>query len=433
MRFSLLATGLLTAMAYAAPLVERADGDKLVFAHFMMGTQAARTSSKDYDLDMSTAKKAGIDAMALNIGLDSYTETQLSFAYQSAADNGIKVFISFDYNYYQTGSEAAVARLIKKYGGLPAQLKVENKVFVSTFNGNQEPAKTLNAPALKQAAGDIYLVPNFMPKGSTEGIDGAFNWMAWPNNGANRAPTPAVNLTVENGDTDYKNWLGSKPYMAPVSPWFFTDFDKYDKHWVFPGDLLWFNRWNSILALAPRFVEIITWNDYGEAHNIADLPAGSTVDGAEWSAGMPHSGWLEMALPYITAFKKGAKTPTIDEEKLVYWFRTSKVADFPKAIEGKESLRDSVFVVALLKSAGTVSVTTGSTTKTFEAKAGASAFEVPMGYGKQTFRLSRSGQDVFSATAAKEITTKGTNLNAFVGVAKSAAGAAVKAKGAKVI
>lgn len=195
-----------------------------------MGTQAARTSSKDYDADMQKAKAAGIDAFALNIGLDTYTEKQLDFAYKSAADNGFKVFISFDYNYYTTGSEGAAASLIKKYGAQASQLKVDNKIFVSTFNGNQEPAKTLNAPALKAAAGDIFLVPNFQPKGSLDGIDGAFNWMAWPNNGANRAPTAAVNLTVEMGDTDYKNWLGSKPYMAPVSPWFYTDFDQYDKH-----------------------------------------------------------------------------------------------------------------------------------------------------------------------------------------------------------
>ncbi|KAF2639551.1 hypothetical protein P280DRAFT_480990 [Massarina eburnea CBS 473.64] len=424
---SWLALGLLTAVSRAAPLVERAT-NKLVFAHFMMGTQSARTSSKDYDTDMQQAKAAGIDAFALNIGLDSYTETQLNYAYQSAADNGMKVFISFDYNYYTTGSESAVATLIKKYSSSAGQLNVDSKPFVSTFNGNQETAKTLDAPALKSAAGDIFLVPNYQPKKdgadmSLDGIDGAFNWMAWPNNGANRAPTASVNLTVENGDTDYTNWLGTKNYMAPISPWFFTDFDQYDKHWVFPADLLWFNRWNNILSLAPRFVEIITWNDFGESHNVADLPSGSTVDGAAWSADQPHSGWLEMALPYIAAFKAGDKTPTITEEKLVYWYRPSKVADCSKAIEGKESLQDAVFVVALLKSAGTVTVTSGSTTQTFEAKAGAQAFQVPMAYGKQTFKLTRSGADVFSSTGSKEIAASNcpvasTNLNAIVGVAK---------------
>ena len=373
---------------------------------------------------MQQAKAAGIDAFALNIGLDDYTDAQLGYAYKSAADNGMKVFISFDYNYYLTGSEGNAATIIKKYSGSAGQLKIDNRPFVSSFNGNQEPEKTLNAPALKQAAGDIYLVPNFMPKGSLDGIDGAFNWMAWPNNGANRAPTAAVNNTVENGDTDYRNWLGGKDYMAPVSPWFFTDFDSYDKHWVFPSDLLWFHRWNNILKAAPRFVEIITWNDFGESHNVVNLPAGSTVDGAAWSADQPHQGWLEMAIPYIRAFKAGAQAPTVDEEKLIYWYRPSKVGDCAKPIEGKESLQDAVFAVALLKSPGTVTITSGGTTQTFEAKAGAQAFQVPMAYGKQTFSLKRSGKDVFSSTGAKEISASNcpvakTNLNAFVGVAKA--------------
>jgi hypothetical protein len=52
-----------------------------------------RRSASDYDNDMKLAKAAGIDAFALNIGTDSYTETQLRFAYESAVNNGMKVFI----------------------------------------------------------------------------------------------------------------------------------------------------------------------------------------------------------------------------------------------------------------------------------------------------------------------------------------------------
>jgi hypothetical protein len=47
---------------------------------------------------MQRAKSLGIDAFALNIGVDFYTDTQLGYAYQSAANNGMKVFISFDFN-----------------------------------------------------------------------------------------------------------------------------------------------------------------------------------------------------------------------------------------------------------------------------------------------------------------------------------------------
>ena len=49
--------------------------------------------------------------------------------------------------------------------------------------------------------------------------------------------------------------------LAAVSPWFSTHYGaevSYSKNWVFPADLLWFQRWTEILTLGPQFVEIIT-------------------------------------------------------------------------------------------------------------------------------------------------------------------------------
>jgi hypothetical protein len=43
---------------------------------------------------MKRAKSLGIDAFALNIGVDPYTDRQLDLAYRSAANNDMKVFIS---------------------------------------------------------------------------------------------------------------------------------------------------------------------------------------------------------------------------------------------------------------------------------------------------------------------------------------------------
>ena len=47
-----------------------------------------------------------------------------------------------------------------------------------------------------------------------------------------------------------------------VSPWFSTHFGlevTYSKNWVFPADLLWFDRWTEVLNLGPQFIEIQTW------------------------------------------------------------------------------------------------------------------------------------------------------------------------------
>ena len=134
-----------------------------------------RTGPADFDDDMQRAKALGIDAFALNIGVDQYTDTQLGFAYQSAADNDMKVFISFDFNWWKPDSQAAeIGEMAKQYASLPAQLKVDNKTFVSSFAGDE-----LDVETLRSSAGeDIYFAPNFHPEMGTDfsTVDGALNW-----------------------------------------------------------------------------------------------------------------------------------------------------------------------------------------------------------------------------------------------------------------
>lgn len=178
-----------------------------------IGITSNRGSPSDYDADMQRAKSLGIDAFALNIGTDGYTDQQLGYAYQWAANNGMKVFISFDFNWYHDTSDAsAVGSKIAQYGSLPAQLKIDNKVFVSSFAGDQ-----LNIAAVKSAAGlDLMIVPNWHPQYGTDltPIDGALNWMGWDNDGNNKAPKPGQTVTVADGDNIYLSKLGSKYYLA---------------------------------------------------------------------------------------------------------------------------------------------------------------------------------------------------------------------------
>ncbi|KAF9693418.1 hypothetical protein EKO04_008568 [Ascochyta lentis] len=427
-----LALGLLAAVADADVFrkfsVERQNAPrKMVAAHFMIGIMSNRQSATDYDDDMKKAKAAGIDAFALNIAKDPYTDTQLDFAYESATNNDMKVFISFDYNYFTTSENQDIGKKLERYCAKSGQLKVGNRCFVSSFNGDNEPTKLFDAKAIRAAARtELYLVPNLSPYNTNvaastlNDIDGAFNWGAWDSNGKNRAPSGGTNITTSQSDSAYTGWLASKTYMAPVSPWFFTNLPS--KAWNFPGDLLWFNRWNEVLALAPPMIEIVTWNDYGESHYIgvdAETDKHTDDGSSTYANNMPHIGWLEMAEPYIAAFKAGARVPTISEEKLVYWYRRS-----PKAacatFDGIETLQDSVFVVALLRSAGTIIITSGVNNQTFEAGPGASAYQIDMAVGKQTFTLARSGVNIFSSTGTLEVSNNcnPVNLNAFVGIAK---------------
>ncbi|PSR99149.1 glycosyl hydrolase family 71-domain-containing protein [Coniella lustricola] len=427
-----------------AIITPRAATDRYVFCHFMIGIVSDRTSSSDYDSDMQRAKALGIDAFALNIGVDDFTDAQLSYAYESAANNNMSVFISFDFNWWTTSQGTEIGELIAQYASLDAQLVVDDKVFVSSFAGDG-----VDVDAIRTAAGvEIFFAPNFHPGESDfTAVDAVLNWVAWPNNGDNKAPTADANVTVQDGDDSYIAALGSADtYIAPVSAWFSTHYGaevSYSKNWVFPSDLLWYTRWIEILALGPRFIEIITWNDYGESHYIGPLNSPHYDDGnSKWTNDMPHDGWLDIAKPFIAAFHDGATSANsyVATDELVYWYRpnfkdlncdatdTCTAAGtvnnasgnyFIGKPDGYQDVADSVFAVALLTQAGTVTIQSGSEVYAFSAPAGISSYQVDMALGTQSFFLSRDGETVLAGQSLKEITDVCNcgiyNFNAYVG------------------
>ncbi|KOS19884.1 Glucan endo-1 [Escovopsis weberi] len=419
-----------------------AAGDRLVFCHFMIGIVSDRTSPDDYDADMQLAKSVGIDAFALNIGTDSYTITQLQYAYQSAAKNDMKVFISFDFNWYSTSQGTAVGQMVQQFASMPAQLMVNGKAFVSSFAGDG-----VDVNAIRAAAGvPITFVPNWHPELSDpSSIDGALNWAAWDSNGRNKAPDNTGDVTVAQGDAAYIEWLQGKIYVAPLSAWFSTHFGpevSFSKNFVFPSGLLWFNRWQQVLEQGFEAVEIVTWNDYGESHYVGPLSSPHTDDGSsKWANDQPHDGWLDLATPFIAAYKNKDTNVAnyITADKIVYWYRRNlnsincdatdttfgRPADnssgnyFEGRPNGWETMPDEVYVAALLKTAGTVTVVSGGQSSSFDLPAGASAFSVPANLGHQAFSLSRGGSTVMSSTSLMDITNICPcglyNYNAYVG------------------
>lgn len=60
---------------------------------------------------------------------------------------------------------------------------IGNAVFVSSFAGDG-----VDTATIRSVAGvPLFWAPNFHPgQGDFTAIDGALNWMAWPNNGNNK-------------------------------------------------------------------------------------------------------------------------------------------------------------------------------------------------------------------------------------------------------
>lgn len=156
---------------------------------------------------------------------------------------------------------------------------------------------------------------------------------------------------------------------------------------------------------------------------------------------MPHDGWLDVARPFIQAFKDGATSADdyVTSDELVYWYRptlrnincdetdtTMVVANndsgnyFQGRPNGYEDMADSVFVVALLTEAGIITIQSGdSNIQEFQAPSGVSAYQIDMKVGKQAFFLSRNGQTVLSGQSLKDVSDICPcgiyNFNAYVG------------------
>lgn len=165
----------------------------------------------------------------------------------------------------------------------------------------------------------------------------------------------------------------------PASPWFYTNLPGYDKNWLWRGDDLWFDRWEQIRFINPDYVEIISWNDFGESHHIGPL----YVEGDSYEAftvgkapfnyalDMPHDGWREL-LPFtIDLYKTGVAT--ITQEKLVAWYRVTPkhascddgwttgntASQLQFEFTPQDVVQDKIFYSALLASSQAVTVTVG--------------------------------------------------------------------------
>ncbi|WWC96275.1 hypothetical protein V866_003142 [Kwoniella sp. B9012] len=376
----------------------KGNSDKKVFAHFMIGIVYAYTLESWLE-DIKLAKSKGIDGFALNIGLDSYTQPQLDLAYKAAEISGDFVcFISFDFNWYTVDNTTGVSDMMKRYNDLPAQFKVDGKPFVSSFIGDG-----FDWAAVGSGCGqEIYAVPFWAPtqeNADNKGLSGLFSWTAWASK--DNGPIDQPLTTVQ--DEAYIDVVGkaNKVYMAPVSSWFFTHFGKevpWSKNWLFKSENLWKYRWDQILELGDKlnFLEMVTWNDYGESHNLRNWGGLHSDDGSsKWAQGLDHLPMLDLSLPYIKAWKSGSKTPIVDKDQVFYWYRPhlksaecDSTDNYGSKPDGWDIVADTVFVTTMTKLGGTIKVTSGSNQPVLKlVKPGVQSVEIPMAAGKQTFEF----------------------------------------------
>ncbi|KAI5832076.1 hypothetical protein K523DRAFT_334890 [Schizophyllum commune Tattone D] len=401
--------------------LEKRDGTKYVFMHHIVGNTYSYTQAT-WQTDFAAIQATGVDAVALNLGSDSWQPGQIASAYAAAqAVGSIKLFFSFDYSSFACSVDQTVS-LVNQYANHPNQFKYNNKVFISSFlggclgNSGWQSIKT-------QTNG--YLMPFI------EGLEGKFDqwpsldsWFCWG------CSWPQGNYDKNTGDDDYYySQLGSTPgrYAAGVSPWFYAHYN-YKNQYYRGDDWLLNNRWDQLMAMRSRmnFIEIQTWNDWGESHYMGAIRTADQPAGTNWVNGYPHTAWMDMNLYYIQAFKSGAY-PAVTSDVIYFWARphpagATASSDGLGRPTGYDWATDAMWAVVFSTGQATVTIRCGSSSNTTTVGAGITKLLTPLSPGQMTVTMVRNSQTIinYTPTDYTYVTNPATyNYNAWVGSARA--------------
>jgi len=404
-----------------------------VFAHYMVcvPTYGGDSTVGDYQREIRAAQAAGIDGFALNCGgwtlKEPHYKKRVLLIYQAAKElgTGFQLFLSAD---YATGLTSEETRdMVETFRSHPNQFRYRGRPVLSTFAGGREQTEFVR----KEFSGDraICYVPFYYPTPAAEmpnqaqadqvfrdcgrDVDGFFHFGA--------AGTPEQ--IAESNRRLAQTWLGAgKIFMASITPYYRGlggNYRVYDSRGV--EGLA--RQWEGAIRDNATWVELVTWNDWGEASYLA--PFGSAFEtalwGGHWGAELSHAALLDACRYYIAWYKSG-RPPAIEQDALYYAYRTHPKA---AAVSGKrpggaDQLADEVFVSLFLTAPARLTIHSGDTEKSFDVGAGVSHVAAPFAPGPQRFVLTRGGETVLSKIGELPVSATDVrgNFNLFAGAAK---------------
>ncbi len=417
-----------------AKLVPPHSGEPRVFAHWHTPAQPVNTLDA-YRAEVRKAQAMGVDGFAYNItpGLTNWTNTyrvQIDMLYQAASEAGdFYLFPSVD---MCCSEDRAWVDAVMLYNyNHPARLKVDGLPVGQTWIG-QDATLGYDDPvtAWKNMLDDygardkpIYFIPYFPPENLTAArvaaqydrfwyADGLYNFAAFAEGEDATAPVSHNRHYDQAADAE------GRDAMAGAAPVFnrHSDTGQFGNRILgdFEGFHTWLEEWKGIVREQPRFVEMVTWNDYLEGTYIGG-PYPGQLPSSSAGNDLDHAAYRKLAAYYIEWYKTGTQ-PKITNDTITIAHRLhSKNAvasedPLPKQ-RGWENVEDVLYGAVILKKSAQIRLESGDTSQTFDAAAGVHEVSMPFAAGTQRIVLLRNGQTRLVATSSRPINNDITTYN----------------------
>jgi glucan endo-1,3-alpha-glucosidase len=425
--------------------IARAEGvgHHYVFAHYMACCPRGGHSSSvaEYGVEIAEAAEAGIDGFAVNLGAwnsEPYYQVIVERIFDAADEVGnFKLFFSFD----NLGAEEAIS-VLERFRGRKSYLMVDDQPVVSTYGEDATWAAQVREAFTAERV-YIKLIPSmYYPRIRNEKkrdvavtseseivsqvlediptLYGYFYFGAGAPYEEIVASIKSVIVLLHNND---------KVAMVGISP-YYKGFANNSRVFESDGFVGMRAEWLAAIENHADWIELVTWNDWGEATYIESFgaPSETKLWNFAWGPLLDHSAFLAASKYYIRWFKSGSP-PAIRDEQLFYFFRLhpkSAIGDtWPaKKILGRptnwERLHDGIYFAYYLQAPVSIVITdgVGSSRYRVELEAGAGVTKMPLVYGDLYLCVYRGGQLMRSKGMEQAITRRGErgNFNYFSGM-----------------
>jgi glucan endo-1,3-alpha-glucosidase len=400
------------AMSLAAmPAVRASDAPqaKFVFAHYMVCCPRAGFQAEVDDLlsEIRDAAAAGIDGFVLNCGgwsdLPHYKVTSAKI-FEAARRFGpaFKLFFSAD-----QVPAADAADMVNTHAKHPNYFRHLGRPVLSSFMGDAAWTDAVRAQIQTGIGENVFFVPFFYPPSRHE-IPTANDVRRLVRENRNNEGFIYFGAAGEPGELanairlNAGAWASErKLFMAGIGVYYRGLRVNY-RIFESRGYESLVRQWQAAIETPTQWVELNTWNDWGESTYIAPLgPDGQSgrrwTD--DWGYLLSHGGFLE-AHRYFTSWFKSGREPEIETERVFYAYRLHgrhlagrpvPLEDKTAAPKGARRLRDRVYLMTILRQPAEIAVRVGESTERVAVPAGLHLSSVGMKSGSVSFTVMRQG------------------------------------------